>query len=119
MPYEIMLRAENDDPLYMRSVVIQLANVTPDFLTLCEKEGLVQPRTMTGGGEGFDAQSIRRLALIHRLHRDLELDLETIELVIHLRSQIMDLYREIDDLEQQARRREKSLLTEIQLLRHQ
>jgi hypothetical protein len=119
MPYEIMLRAENDEPLYLRSLAIRIARVTPDFLILCEREGLVQARTMTGGGEGFDTRSIRRLALIHRLHQELELDLETIDLVIHLRNQIIDLYREIENLEQRAHQREQSLLAEIQALRRQ
>jgi DNA-binding transcriptional MerR regulator len=119
MPFEIMLRAENDEPLYLRSLAIRLAQITPDFMILCEQEGLVQARNMTGGGQGFDAQSIRRLALIHRLYQELELDLETIDLVIHLRSQIVDLYREIDDLEKRVRQREQSLMDEIQALRQQ
>lgn len=119
MPYEIILRAENDEPLLLRSLAIKMARITSDFLILCEQEGLVQARTMTGGGEGFDTWSIRRLGLIRRLHQDLELDLETIDLVIHLRNQIVDLHREIEDLKQLSRWREQNLLAEIQTLRQQ
>lgn len=119
MPFEIMLRAENDEPLYQRSLAIQMARITSEFLILCEQEGLVQARTMTGGGEGFDVRSVRQLALIRRLHQELELDLETIDFVIYLRNQIVELHREIEDLEQRARQREQSLWAEIQALRRQ
>jgi DNA-binding transcriptional MerR regulator len=119
MPFEIMLRAENDEPLYLRSLAVKMARITPDFLILCEQEGLVQSRTMTGGGKGFDLSTIRQLALIRRLNQELELDLETIDLVIHLRRQILALYREIENLEQRSRQREENLLAEIQALRQQ
>jgi len=66
---------------------------------------------MTGRGEGFDTWSIRRL------YQELDLDLETIDLVIHLWSQIVDLQREIKDLEQRSHWREQNLLAEIQTLR--
>jgi MerR family transcriptional regulator/heat shock protein HspR len=109
MAYEIILRAEDDEPLYLRSLAIRMARITPDFLVLCEKEGLVQARTMTGGGKGFDSRSIERLALIRRLHRELELDLEIVDMVIHLRKQIVDLQQEIEIIEQRVRAREQSL----------
>jgi len=68
---------------------------------------------MTGRGEGFDTWSIRRL------YQELDLDLETIDLVIHLRSQIVDLQREIKDLEKRSHWCEQNLLAEIQTLRQQ
>ena len=119
MPYEIIVRADNEEPLYLRALAIRMAQITPDFLVLCEEEGLVHARTMTGGGKGFDSRSIQRLALIRRLHQELDLDLEVIDLVIHLRKQIINLHNEIEKIEDRARAREQSLLSEIQDLRHQ
>lgn len=118
MPFEIMLRAEDDRPLYIRAVAIRMARVTPEFLTLCEQTGLIRSRVMAGGGRGFDTRSIRRLATIRRLYHELELDFETIELVLHMRRQIIDLHRQLDELERRADQREQELLTEIRELRY-
>jgi hypothetical protein len=117
MPFEIMLRAEDDRPLYIRSIAIRMARVTSDFLTLCEQAGLIRAQVMTGGGMGFDIRTIQRLATIHRLYRELDLDFETIDLVLHMRRQIIDLHRQLDELERRADQREQALLAEIQDLR--
>ena len=73
---------------------------------------------MTGGGMGFDIGTIRRLATIHRLYHELELDFETIDLVLHMRRQIIDLHRQLDELERHADQREQELLAQIRELRH-
>ena len=95
-----------------------MARVTPDFLTLCERAGLIRSQVMTGGGQGFDIRTIRRLATIHRLYHELELDFETIDLVLHMRRQIMDLHRQLDELERRADQREQALLAEIRELQY-
>jgi len=117
MPFEIMLRAESNEPLYIRSVAIQMARVTPDFLIRCEQEGLVSAQVMTGGGMGFNSESIRQLVTIRHLYQELELDLETIDLILHMRQQIIDLNKQLDNLERRARLREQRLLSEIRELR--
>lgn len=118
MPFEIMLRAEDDDPFYIRSEAIQMARVTSDILVLCEQEGLVSAQVMTGGEMGFNAEAIRQLVIIRRLYQELDLDLETIDLVLHMRRQIIDLHHQLDDLEQRTRQREQIWLSEIRELRH-
>lgn len=117
MPYAMIRRAQSDEPIYIRSTAARLARVSPDFLQACEREGLIEVQIMTGGGYGLDATSIRQLIIIRRLCDDLELDLETVELVLHLRQQVIHLQRQIDQIEQHARQREQKLYAEIRRLR--
>ena len=42
-----------------------------------------------------------------------------VEVVLHLRRQVIDLQMQMDELEQRSRRREQELLNEIQWLRRQ
>jgi DNA-binding transcriptional MerR regulator len=117
MRYAIIPRARSDEPIYMRTLAAQLAHVSLDFLQACEQEGLIEVQLMTGGGFGLDANNIRRLVIIRRLCRDLELDLETVELVLHLRRQVLELQMQVEQLERRARQRKQKLHREIHRLR--
>ena len=72
---------------------------------------------MLGGSSGFSRSDIRRLVRIHRLREDLGLEFEAVEIVLHLRQQVMDLLNEMDRIEGNLLRREQELLNEIQELR--
>ena len=110
-------RADDDEPLYSASVAAQLARVSLELLRQCEEESLIRPRAMAGGGLGYSAADIRRLIRIRRLQDDLELDLPAVEVVLHMRRQVLDLMAELDELERQMWRRERLLLAEMQRLR--
>jgi len=74
---------------------------------------------MVGGGLGYSAADIRRLARIRRLREDLGLNFPAVEVVLHLRRRIIELLLELDELERQMIQREQVLLEEIQRLRRQ
>jgi DNA-binding transcriptional MerR regulator len=119
MTYKLILHSRYEEPLYTRRVAAQLAQISLDFLHLCEDEGLIQPRAMTGGGEGFSVADIRHLARIRRLLEVLELDLPAVEVVLNMRRQVLALLVQIDDMERNIVRREQELLDEIrQMQRH-
>jgi hypothetical protein len=88
-----------------------------DFLRQCEEEQLVQVQITSSGEEGFSRAEVRRLVRIQRLCQDLDLDLGAVEVVLHLRRQVMDLQAQMEGLEQQMLQRERALLNEIQTLR--
>ncbi len=117
MPNNLIHHSMNKEPLFMRIVTVQLAQISNGFLEQCEQEGLINYRIMPGGISGYRASDIRRLALIRRLHDDLELDLPAIEVVLNLRRQLMDLIDHNKKMEQQMTEREQQLLAEIQRLR--
>ena len=117
MSYKLTIRSRDDEPVYTRLVAVQLAQVSLDFLCLCEEEGLIQVQGMAGGGQGYSVADIRHLVRIHRLHEDVGLDLPAVEVTLNLRRQVLDLMAQIEELEQRMAQREQELLDEIGRLR--
>ncbi len=117
MTYRLVIRSRDEEPVYTRPVAAQLAQVSIEFLRLCEEENLIQVQVMAGGGQGYSVAHIRHLARIRRLHEDLELDLPAVEVVINLRRRVLDLMTQMDEVERRAAQREQELIDEIRLLR--
>ena len=117
MSYKLTIRSRDDQPVYTRLVAAQLAQVSLDFLCLCEEEGLIQVQGMAGGGQGYSVAGIRHLVLIQRLHEDVGLDLPAVEVTLNLRRQVLDLMAQIEELERRMAQREQELLDEIGELR--
>jgi DNA-binding transcriptional MerR regulator len=112
-----LIRTRDEETIYLRPFAARLAGVSEDFLTQCEREGLITCRRMEGGESGLDRNDVRRLSLIRRLHQELDLDLDTIDLVLHLRRQVINLQGEIEAMERKARQKERQLLAELQQIR--
>jgi MerR family transcriptional regulator/heat shock protein HspR len=94
-------------------MVIQLAEISPEFLEKCEVEQLIETSTVGDDEPSYSAQDIRHLALIRRLHEVLGLDMQDLEVVIHLRSQLMDLQDRMQEMERHWIAREEQLLNEM------
>jgi MerR family transcriptional regulator/heat shock protein HspR len=103
--------------LFTRPIAAQLARITMDFLEALEEERLIRPRPTAQGEGGYSAEDITQIVRIRRLHEDLGLDLEAVEIVLHMRRQIMDLLRRMEEMERRLTQRESDLLAEIQDLR--
>lgn len=120
MPSNIVIRSQDDDPrLYTREMAARLARVSVSFWRICEQEGLVSAYWMTGGSKGYRREDIERMVVIRRLHEQLELDLQSLEVVLHMRQRILDLLDEMEEVERLAQRRERVLLEQVQELRRQ
>lgn len=117
MPNNIILRSNTDELLYLESLVVELAQVSAEFLKECEERGLIQARRMTGGGWGYSLDDLFSIMRIRQLAMELNLNLQAIEVIFHMRRQILTLRRQIEALERNNRRRELELQAEIQLLR--
>ena len=107
----------DQEVIFSRAVAAQLAGLSMDFLSLCEAENLIQPRHGAAGEPGYNAADIRQLARIRRLTEDLGLDLAMVEVVLHLRGQVLGLSQRLQDLERRRSQREEELLAEIGDLR--
>lgn len=116
MMYKLIIRSRDEEPIYTRPVTAQLAQVSIEFLCLCEEENLIQVQVMTGGGKGYSVTDIRHLARIRRLHKDLELDLPAVEITLNLRRQVLDLMAQMDEMERRHARRKQELMDEIRQL---
>ena len=117
MTYQLIIRSGEDEPLYTRQVAAQLAHISLDFLRRCEREQFVQPHFLPGGEVGYTAADIRQLARVRRLRSSLGLDLPAVEVVLHLRRQVIELQRHLAQLEMEMERQEQAWLQEIQELR--
>jgi DNA-binding transcriptional MerR regulator len=104
-------------PLFTRMVAAQLARVSLEFLSLCEAQDLLRPRELAGGEPGYSFEDIQRLVLIRRFHDLLGLDLEAVEVVLHLREQVLYLRARMEEMERRFTLKEKELLEEIESLR--
>lgn len=114
-----MARRQDVEPIFSPDVAAGLAGISRQALDHYRRAGLVQPQTRAGVAVGYRAVDIQRLACIRRLRKDMDLDLGAIEVVLHLRQQIVQLQRETDSLRQQATQREGALLKTIHRLRRQ
>ena len=117
MTYQLVRYSRENELIYSRSVAAQLAQMTMALLSLCERQGLVRTRTMAGGVEGYSVADIHRLVRIRRLRDDLGLSLPAVEVVFHMRRQVLDLRAQMDELEARMARREQELVQEIRRLR--
>ena len=119
MSNQIIIRTGEEELLYTRPVAAQLAHISLDFLRRCERENIVQPRPLPGGGVGYTAADIRRLARVRRLRYSLELDMPAVEVILNLRRQVLDLQTYLDQLELEMAQREQQWQREVQELRRQ
>lgn len=119
MATKLTIHYSEEETLYTRPVAAELARVSLDFLRRCEREQLVQPRSLPGGEVGYTTDDIRHLARVRRLRHSLELDLPAVEIVLHLRRQVVDLQAYMAQLELEMEQREQEWLREVQELRRQ
>lgn len=117
MAHQLIIHSGEEEPLYTRSVAARMARITLDFLRRCEREQFVQPRPLPGGGAGYTAADIRRLARVRRLRYSLGLNLPAVEVVLHLRRQVIELQTHLAQVETEMEQREQMRLREIQELR--
>ena len=106
-----------DDVRYTRTVAAQLAEISLELLEQCEAERLVQVRVVHSDVPCYSARDIRDLARIGRLRQQLELDFPALEVVMHMRRQVLDLHEQMEQIEQAMARREERLLKELIALR--
>lgn len=119
MSNQLIIHTGQEEPLYSRPVAARLARISLDFLRRCERENIVRPRPLPGGGIGYTAADIRRLARVRRLRYSLELDMPAVEVVLHLRRQVIELQTYLDQLEREMEQRERQWQREVQELRRQ
>ena len=108
-----------DEPRYTRTRAAQLADVSLEFLERCETARLVQVRIVRGREPKYSVQEVRQLALIGRLYQVLGIDFQDLEIVLHLRNQLLDLQSQLEEMERQRMEREEQLSRELVELRRQ
>lgn len=108
-----------NEPRFSRAVAIELTNINLEFLDRCEKENLIETQAPNDRDPAYSLQDIRRMALIYRLHEILGVHVADLEIVLHLRQQVLDLLQQVEDLERLWIEREEQLVGELTTLRMQ
>ncbi|MFC2025928.1 MerR family transcriptional regulator [Chloroflexota bacterium] len=117
MRYDLTIRSTADDIIYTRAAAAQMAQISLELLRACEQEGILQMRQVSGGTRGYSTKDVRHMVVIRRLHEDLELDISSVDVVLHMRQRVIDLLSEMDEMEARMNQREQELINEIGALR--
>lgn len=115
--FKLAIYSQCHEVLYNPSSASQLASVSLNFLRECEQKGLVESQIMAHGEKGYSIAEIRQLARIRRLCDTLVVDLAAVEVILHLRQQVVDVIEQLNHFEVRKSNREQKLLSEIQTLR--
>jgi MerR family transcriptional regulator/heat shock protein HspR len=103
-------RSNETQGRYIISAAASLANCHPQTLRHYERLGLVTPHRTRGNIRLYTEEDIEHLRRIHRLMEDLGVNLAAVEVILHMREQIVRLRAEAEELqarlEASSRRRE-------------
>lgn len=103
--------------MFSRDVAVEMANISLEFLARCEAERLIVVRDNQGTEPTYSLQDISQMALIYRLHDTLGIHVTDMEVVLHLRQQVLEMRQQVDELEKLWIEREEQLLSELSDLR--
>ena len=86
----------SDEPCYIISVAARLVQMHPQTLRYYERLGLIQPSRSQGKIRLYSARDIERLQQIHRLIKDLGVNLAGVEVILNMNEQITQLKQELE-----------------------
>jgi DNA-binding transcriptional MerR regulator len=117
MKYPITHYSGESAVVYPAEIIARLARISLQMLFACEQEGLIQCYDMPEGIRAYRLEDVHLLACIRRLHNDLELEFNAIEIILNMRHQINTLQAQLQARQQRMALREQELLEEIRRLR--
>lgn len=94
-------------PRYIISVAATLASCHPQTLRHYERIGLVTPERSPGNLRLYTDTHIEQLRRIQRLMDDLGVNLAAVEVILHMRQQIVSLREEMADLQRRVNELER------------
>jgi MerR family transcriptional regulator, heat shock protein HspR len=89
--------SDNNQPVYMISVVSRMLNVHPQTLRLYEREGLITP-CRTKPSRLYSEVDVEKLAMILRLTRELGVNRSGVEIILRLRKRIEAIQIEMEEM---------------------
>jgi MerR family transcriptional regulator/heat shock protein HspR len=98
--HQVPSHIDHDAPVFVISVVAQLAGMHPQTLRTYDRMGLVVPRRTAKRGRRYSRRDVARLRLVQRLSQDEGVNLEGIRRVLVMQDEIDELRTRIGDLTQ-------------------
>lgn len=87
-----------EEPVYLISIVAKVLNIHPQTLRQYEREGLIEPSRTDGKIRLYSQKDVDKIKLILRLTRDLGVNLAGVDVILKLKSQILEFESLIEDL---------------------
>ena len=91
-----------NQPRYIISVAASMASCHPQTLRHYERLGLISPQRSRGNVRLYTDFDIEQTQRIQRLMEDLGVNLAGVEVILHMREQILSLRCELDALRARA-----------------
>ena len=88
--------AKRNKAAYMISAVAEQYQIHPQTLRLYEREGLLKPSRSEGNTRLYTDQDLERLEVIHKLTRDLGVNLAGVEIILNMREKMEEMQRQIE-----------------------
>jgi MerR family transcriptional regulator, heat shock protein HspR len=115
----MMRKRDDDQPIYLISIVSRMLNVHPQTLRLYEKEGFVTPKR-TKKQRLYSERDVEQLNFILQLTRELGVNRAGVDIILRLRQRMDVLQNEMDsmmdlmeeDIQKEFRERIKKALRE-------
>ncbi len=90
--------------IFTRKQFLELVEVDEGFLASLEREEIVI--SDTPGSEEFSERMLERARVARNLVRDLDVNLAGVAIILHMREEMAELQRRIEEVAREFRRRE-------------
>lgn len=81
--------------------VLRDLEVDREFVHVLEMEEIIHPKLSSEGEKIFSAEDVERVRLAHVLMHDLEINLAGVEVVLHLREELLAVQRQFAEILEQ------------------
>lgn len=95
---------DKDAPLFPISTAAQLAGMHPQTLRAYDRLGLVVPTRTRGRGRRYTLRDIARLRMVQYLSQEEGINLNGVQRILDMESQIESLRHKVDELADEVRR---------------
>ena len=101
----------DDEPVYLIGAAAEMVGVHVQTLRHYERAGLIEPRRSRGNIRRYSRRDVQRLRAITWLTQELAINLSGVEIIMELRRQVADLEQEVEELRARLRT-ERGLILE-------
>jgi MerR family transcriptional regulator/heat shock protein HspR len=90
--------------LYTIKIAAELCGMHEQSLRMYERRGLISPRRSAGNIRRFSDEDVEQIRFIKRLVDDLGVNLAGVEVIMHLRQQLIEAQQELSALQRDGDR---------------
>jgi MerR family transcriptional regulator, heat shock protein HspR len=89
-----------DERYFTIKIAAELCGMHEQSLRMYERRGLITPQRSAGNIRRFSDADVERIRFIKRLVDDLGVNLAGVEVIMHMRQQLLEIQRELELLQQ-------------------